>query len=104
VDETGTPTGRLLRDYIDEGLPVLYWACIDMREPIVGPTWNLYETGEEFTWISNEHCMLLVGYDGEGYYFNDPFENHGLICYPRTVVENRHAAQYDMAVGIKIRE
>ena len=104
VDETGTPTERLLRDYIDEGLPVLYWACIDMREPIVGPTWNLYETGEEFTWISNEHCMLLVGYDGEAYYFNDPFENHGLICYPMTVVENRHAAQYDMAVGIKIGE
>lgn len=102
VDETGTPTETLLSDYIDKGLPVLYWACINMREPIVGPSWKLYETGEEFTWISNEHCMLLVGYDEEGYYFNDPFENHGLIRYPRALAEDRHAAQHGMAVGVKV--
>ncbi len=103
ADETNTPTSQLLSEYIDKGLPVLYWACINMREPIVGPIWNLYETGEEFTWISNEHCMLLVGYDEEGYYFNDPFENHGLIRYPGAVVEDRHAAQHGMAVGVKMR-
>lgn len=101
TDESGTPTARLLTDYIDRGMPVIYWACIDMREPITGPDWRLFETGETFTWISNEHCMLLVGYDEDGYYFNDPYENHGLIHYPKEVVENRHAAQYGMAVGVR---
>ena len=101
VDETDTPTRRLLTDYIDLGMPVIYWACINMREPITGPEWRLLDTNERFTWISNEHCMLLVGYDEEGYYFNDPYENHGLIRYAREIVEERHAAQYSMAVGIK---
>lgn len=101
IDETGTSTKQLVSDYIDRGMPVIYWACINMREPITGPEWKLFETGETFTWVSNEHCMLLVGYDEYGYYFNDPYENHGLICYPKEVVEERHAAQYSMAVGIK---
>ena len=34
---------------------VIYWACINMRDPIVGPQWKLLDTGETFTWISNEH-------------------------------------------------
>lgn len=101
TDETGTSTEELLRRYIDQGMPVIFWACINMREPIVGPSWKLYDSLEEFTWISNEHCMLLVGYDEEGYYFNDPYENNGVIRYDKDLVEKRHAAQYSMAVGVK---
>lgn len=100
-NETGTPIAELLQKYIDQGMPVVFWACINMREPITGPEWKLHETGETFTWISNEHCMLLVGYDEEGYYFNDPYENNGVIRYPKDLVEDRHAAQHQMAVGVK---
>lgn len=101
VNESGTSMEELLRNYIDQGMPVIFWACINMREPVTGPAWRLSDTGETFTWISNEHCMLLVGYDEEGYYFNDPYDNNGVICYPRETVEDRHRAQYSMAVGIK---
>ena len=103
LDKTGTDTKELIRDYIDRGMPVIYWACINMREPIIGPEWKLKETGENFTWISNEHCMLLVGYDEENYYFNDPYENHGVIGYPKDVVEDRHAAQHMQAVVVEKR-
>jgi uncharacterized protein YvpB len=101
IDETGAPTERLLEEYIDQGMPVIFWACINMREPITGPCWRLKDSGETFTWISNEHCMLLVGYDEDSYIFNDPYENHGVIHYPRLLTEERHKAQYSMAVGIK---
>ena len=101
IDETGTSMEELLTNYINQGMPVIFWACINMREPIVGPSWRLLDSGEDFTWISNEHCMLLVGYDEEGYYFNDPYENNGVIRYDKTIVEDRHAAQHSMAVGIR---
>lgn len=101
VDETGTSMEELRRKYIDAGIPVVFWAAINMREPIIGPSWRLLETGEEFTWISNEHCMLLVGYDEEGYWFNDPYENNGVIHYPKDVTEDRHRVQYSMAVGVR---
>lgn len=103
VDETGTPIKKLLERYIDNGIPVIFWACIDMLEPVIGPEWRLIDTGEIFTWISNEHCMLLIGYDDDGYYFNDPYENHGVIRYPKQLVEKRHQAQYGMAVGVRRR-
>ena len=100
INETDTPTEELIKKYIDADIPVIFWACINMREPIVGPEWRLLDSGEIFTWISNEHCMLLVGYDEKGYYFNDPHENRGLIHYDKELVENRHRAQYSMAVGV----
>lgn len=100
VDETGTPMQDLLKKYIDRGMPVIFWACIDMKEPIIGPQWKLIDNGQTFTWISNEHCMLLIGYDEDGYYFNDPYENHGVIRYDKKLVEERHRAQYEMAVGV----
>ena len=99
-NETNTSVDELIRKYIDADMPVIFWACINMREPIVGPEWKLFDSEEVFTWISNEHCMLLVGYDEEGYYFNDPHENRGLIRYEKELVENRHKAQYSMALGV----
>ena len=99
-NETNTSVDELIRKYIDADMPVIFWACINMREPIVGPEWKLFDSEEVFTWISNEHCMLLVGYDEEGYYFNDPHENRGLIRYEKELVENRHKAQYSMAGGV----
>ena len=101
TDETDTSMEELIKKYIDQGYPVIFWACINMREPVIGPEWYLLETEEIFTWISNEHCMLLVGYDEEGYYFNDPHENRGLIRYEKKLLENRHKAQYNMAVGVR---
>ena len=101
INETKTSMEELRKKYLDVDMPVIFWACINMREPIVGPEWKLLDSGETFTWISNEHCMLLVGYDEEGYYFNDPHENRGLIRYEKELVEKRHKAQYSMAVGVR---
>lgn len=103
IDETGTSMERLLRNYIDKEMPVIFWACIDMKEPVAGPEWKLADTGRTFTWISNEHCMLLVGYDKEGYYFNDPYNNNGVLRYDRKLVQDRHAAQHNMAVAVRAK-
>ena len=101
ADETGISEKELLEKYIDRGMPVIFWACIDMREPVTGPQWRLRDTGEWFTWISNEHCMLLVGYDDEKYYFNDPHNGNGLTGYARDIVEKRRRAQHMQAVGVR---
>ena len=101
VDESGKTAEELTRQYIDHGMPVIFWACIEMREPITGPAWRLKSTGEQFVWTSNEHCMLLIGEDKENYIFNDPYDNHGVISYEKDLVEDRHRAQHSMAVGIR---
>ena len=99
-DESGTSIQELIRKYIDQDMPVIFWACINMRKEIPGPEWKLLDTGERFLWTSNEHCMLLIGYDEENYYFNDPYDNNGVIGYSKQLVEKRHSAQHSMALGI----
>lgn len=101
LDLTGVSMETLLQDYIDCDIPVIFWASIDLQETCMGPEWTLTDSGEIFVWRSNEHCMLLVGYDGENYYFNDPWHNHGTVGYERELVERRHAEQYQMAVSVR---
>lgn len=104
VDLSGTSTKELLRDYIDCDMPVIYWTSIDLKETYAGPEWIVADTGEIFEWRSNEHCMLLVGYDEENYYFNDPWHNHGTIGYEKKLAEKRHKEQYGMAVSVRRKE
>ena len=104
VDLSGAAVEVLLREYIDCDIPVIFWASIDLKETYAGPEWIVADTGEIFEWRSNEHCMLLVGYDEENYYFNDPWHDHGTIGYKREMVEKRHEEQYEMAVSVRRRE
>ena len=85
-------------------MPVIFWACINMRKEIPGPEWKLLDSGGDFEWTSNEHCMLLVGYDEKGYWFNDPYDHNGVIFFEKELTEQRHAAQNSMAVGISLRD
>ena len=129
-DATGIPTDDLLKGYIDRDLPVIYWATIDLMEAVTGPDWlitdqtpapcaaagvpsvhrdanceTLPDTEKDrvFTWVSNEHCMLLVGYDTDRdtLVFNDPWHNHGVIDYDRTLVLQRHREQAERAVVLR---
>lgn len=99
IDITGMPMADILKNFVDQDMPVVFWASIDLKETVTGPKWQLPD-GSEFTWISNEHCMLLVGYDEKSYYFNDPWHNHGCIAYPRKLTEQRHREQREMAAAV----
>ncbi len=101
IDVTDKSIEQLLTDYIDNDLPVVFWLTIDLKESIKGPFWNLLGSEDRFMWTSNEHCALLVGYDEELLYFNDPWQNHGCVGYPRSLVERRHQEMFSMAVAVE---
>ena len=63
----------LCSEFIDNGIPVVFWGTIDMEKPSPWITWTIEGTDSTHTWISPFHCLLLVGYDSENYYFNDPW-------------------------------
>ncbi len=100
IDITGMPMDRIMTDFLDQDMPVVFWASIDLKETVLGPEWRLPD-GSVFTWISNEHCMLLTGYDNDSYYFNDPWQNHGRVAWPKKLVEQRHKEQRKMAVAVR---
>ncbi len=89
VNATGTELSELCKQYIDTGIPVIIWGGIGMSPILEGQQWTLPD-GTQFTWPSGEHCLLLVGYDKDTYYLNDP-TNGKMIRYSRWVVEQRYA-------------
>lgn len=80
---------ELARRCEEEGLPALIWATMNMEPSRPGTCWVL-PSGNEFQWISREHCLVLLGADDSCYYFNDPYQSHGRIAYDREVVEQRY--------------
>ena len=99
VNITGTPLIEL-RSYIDRDVPVIIWGTQGMAEVRPSRTWTIVDTEETFTWTAPNHCLLLVGYDDSGYYFNDPLK-HKKCRYPADIVENRYNLKGRQAIIIE---
>lgn len=101
-DLSGQSLEELCEEYIKNGIPVLVWASIDMRETYINESssWIIKDTGEAFQWISREHCMVLVGYDEEYYWFNDPYSGNGVVPYEKNLAEQRYRELGKQAVAI----
>lgn len=74
--------------YIQEDVPVLIWATMEMQDVVYRASWIL-PNGTKFTWPGHEHCMLLVGYDNEMFYFNDP-RSGSCVGYDKELSELRY--------------
>ena len=99
-DTTGQTLEELCRSYINNDIPVLVWVTIDMRPVGEGRKWIIESTGEQFTWPAGEHCMVLVGYDDKHYYFNDPYNNNGLVAYSKEIANESFQAMGSQSVVI----
>ncbi len=95
----GRSLDQLCKEYIDNDKPLLIWATIDMTPSKEGTTWYFDDSGEEFTWISGEHCLVLIGYNDESYILNDPTTGE-TVLYERSLVEQRYTELGQQAVCI----
>ena len=100
----GIPLETLCETYVDQNIPVILWASMEMKGVHPGKQWVIRETGETFTWKAGEHCLLLVGYDDLYYYFNDPRKNSGTVRYPKELVETCYGEMGKQAVVVRKEE
>lgn len=69
VDISGKELEELFL-YIDNNTPVIVWGTQDCKEGYYSVTWNV--DGQDLTWFTPEHCMVLVGYDDNNVWVADP--------------------------------
>lgn len=104
-DLSGKTVDEMIEQYVSKGIPVIFWATMEMVPSIQGRTWYIERTNQTFTWIGKEHCLLLAGWDDTNYYFYDPWDNHGIIAYEKELVKQRHAEMGSQALAlVKLNE
>ena len=88
INATGKSLEEIKKLYIDAGYPVLVWVSINMIDTYYTSSWYL-ENGEQYKWLANEHCMVLIGYDNDYYYFVDPYKGSE-VMYKKNITEKRY--------------
>ncbi len=95
---TGYSFETLLNE-VANGYPVVFWGTQYMKEPFYGSTFNMGD--DILTWISQEHCMVLIGYDLERKtaFVNDPLA--GPVEYDLDLVKKRYIQLGSQAVIVR---
>ena len=91
----------LCANYVKQGDPVIFWGTMYMNAPSVpGWNWNVYGADDTYYWVDPMHCLLLVGYDKDNYYFNDPTAGKS-VAYSKSDVEAAYDGLYQQAVVVR---
>lgn len=102
TDLSGMELEEICEKYINRKIPVLVWASINMNPTFqrLSNSWIVEGTEERYLWKSNEHCLVLVGYDEENYYFNDPLVGKD-TPYLKRLSERRHNEMGMQAIAVE---
>ncbi len=100
VNISGMDLDRICYTFLNNGIPVLVWETISMAPSYLSDTWQLSDGSGDFTWIAEEHCMVLVGYDKDYFYFNDPLNDSGVVKYDQELAKERFEELNRQAVAI----
>ena len=85
---SGTNFSDLL-SYVANGRPVVFWATMGMCAPGTGGSWTTPD-GDTVTWKSNEHCLVLTGYDKSAGTVEVADPLRGNVTYDMALVAQRY--------------
>lgn len=93
---TGSAFQSLLWE-VANGRPVITWVSIGLTSNIEEKIYWTTENGDA-VFLTNEHCVLLTGYDLDAnvVYVNDPLE--GVVSYDLDMFQDRFERMYSQAV------
>lgn len=86
-------------NYIKQGKPVVVWCKKNAGDLTQGVTWKYPDGSGEFTELVGEHCAVMIGYDGEYVYLNDPSAGKN-VKQPRAKFISNWKKLYSQAIII----
>ena len=85
--------------YIENNRPVIIWCRINAKDINKGVTWYYPDGSGSYEELVGEHCSVLIGYDENYVYLNDPIAGKD-VTQPRGKFESNWHILYDQAVII----
>jgi len=95
----GLSVETLCRLFVARGVPVIFWATLDMAEGRSCKPWQMDDGSGEYTWTEPMHCLLLTGFDEENLYFNDPMRGKD-TAYPWESVRKAYRTMHSQAAVV----
>lgn len=89
-----------LFDYVADGHPVVVWCVKNAGNLQTGVTWTYPDGSGKFTELSGEHCAVLIGYDSENVYLNDPSAGKN-VTQPKSKFISNWKKLYSQAIIIQ---
>ncbi len=107
-DYKDIPLETLCRDYVSRDIPVMVWATTDMEEPYVFDSWTVdyvdenaeAKIGDTVDWYMHEHCLVLIGYDENEYYFADSAAG-AVSHFDKELVKLRYEQMFSQCIVVK---
>ncbi|MGN1225000.1 MAG: C39 family peptidase, partial [Ruminococcus sp.] len=75
--------------YLAAGRPIVFWGTMNMCAPGTGGSWTTPD-GETVTWKSNEHCLVLTGYNKSAGTVQVADPLRGNVSYDMELVAQRY--------------
>ncbi len=97
---SGQDLSTLAADYVAKGIPVAVWCTVSMQEINEVYQWQSYDKKQTYLYPVGQHCMVLIGYDEEYYYFLDPYNSNGEVKHPKNQSEYCYNSIGKQAVAI----
>lgn len=88
-----------LFNYIDQGKPVVVWCKKGGGDLTDGVTWKYPDGSGEYLELVGEHCAVLIGYNDEYVYLNDPSAGQD-VSQSRSKFTSNWVKLYSQAVVI----
>lgn len=86
-------------DYVAGGKPVVVWCKKNAGDLTEGVTWKYEDGSGSYLELVGEHCAVLIGYDGEYVYLNDPSAGQN-VKQPRAKFTSNWYKLFSQAVVI----
>lgn len=100
-DLTGQSFEDVLNFLKEESQPIMMWVTMRLAEPKKTLQWQTPKGS--FQWIAPEHVVLLIGYDKNHVYANDPITGK-LETYDRKLFELRWNEMGKQAASFKVKQ
>ncbi len=98
----------LCSEYVVNDIPVMVWATTYMMEPYEKAKWTIdyvdenadSQIGDTEVWLQNEHCLALIGFDEDYYYFCDSVSGE-ISHYGKEVTNERYKQLGSQAIVVR---
>ncbi len=101
---TGASLEELCQSYIRKNTPVAIWVTQNFSAVDEVYQWQSYDKTQTYLYPKNQHCVVLIGFDRENYYFSDPMSEDSITSHRKEDVTLSYHSMGSQAIAICMNE